>query len=364
MTERAEGRAIESILDVARWAPSGDNAQPWTFHIRNDREVLVLVRRENPNVYEYRSGEPTLISAGALLENIEIAAPAFGLKASWRYLGSADGTDYVLVCFTDHDTGPVSDLFIEITQRSVDRRPFKISALTDHQKNGLSESLNQGMQVQWYDSLSSRLRIAGLSALATNIRLTIPEAFEVHRSIVDWENRESDWAIPSRSLGLDPLTLQLTRWSMASWSRTRLMNALQAPSFASLQMDFLPGMFCASYFAIRLKGRSSERDPSLVQTIQAGQAIQRFWLTATKLGLVMQPCVAILAFWTYAATRQEFTVFRKAQNKAQKLAIGARAIFGENDEIIFLGRIGRPRSQSPSRSTRLPLARLLRNCRD
>jgi hypothetical protein len=268
------------------------------------------------------------------------------------------------VSFTDHDTGPLSDLFIEITQRSVDRRPFKISALTDYQKNGLSASLDQGMQVQWYDSLSSRLRIAGLSALATNIRLTIPEAFEVHRSIVDWENQESDWAIPSRSLGLDPLTLQLTRWSMASWSRTRLMNALQAPSFASLQMDFLPGMFCASYFAIRLKGRSSERDPSLVQTIQAGQAIQRFWLTATKLGLVMQPCVAILAFWTYAATRQEFTVFRKAQNKAQKLAIGARAIFGENDEIIFLGRIGRPRSQSPSRSTRLPLARLLRNCRD
>ena len=69
------------------------------------------------------------------------------------------------------------------------------------------------MQIQWYDSLSDRRRIAALSALATNIRLTIPETFPIHRSIVDWENRESETAIPSRALGLDPLTLLLTRWS-------------------------------------------------------------------------------------------------------------------------------------------------------
>ncbi|HEX3992425.1 MAG TPA: hypothetical protein VHX39_14740 [Acetobacteraceae bacterium] len=358
MTDQAIPKAVESVLDIARWAPSGDNAQPWTFRVKGDRDVEVLIRRTSPNIYEYRHGEPTLVSTGALLENMEIAAQAFGLKASWRYAGSADGIDHIALHFSDDDPVSKPDLFGEITRRSVDRRPFRMHPLSAEQKSRLSAALNPEMQVQWYDSLSDRRRIAALSAMATNIRLTIPETFAVHRSIVDWENRESEHAIPSRALGLDPLTLRLTRWSMAKWSRTKFMNAIGAPYFASLQMDLVPGLFCASYFVIRLKRRSGDPDAALVETIHAGQAIQRLWLTATKLGLVIQPCIAILAFWSYAAAGQEFTVLKKAQRAAGGLAIGAEAMFGKNDGIVFLARIGWPRSGSHSRSIRLPLSRL------
>jgi hypothetical protein len=358
MENEAVSKAIEAVLDIARWAPSGDNAQPWMFRITGDREVEVLIRRTNPNIYEYRHGEPTLISAGALLENIEIAAPAFGLKARWRYAASADGIDRIIVFFDDDISLSVSELFRAIPTRSVDRRRFKKDALTSEQKQQLGEALNQDMQVQWYDSLTDRRKIAGLSALATNIRLTIPETFDVHRSVVEWDRMESEDKIPSRALGLDPLTLKLTRWSMRKWSRTKLMNALGAPYLAALQMDVLPAFFCASYFVIRVKRRSGDAE---VQALQAGQAIQRFWLTATKLDLVMQPCVAILAFWTYGAGGRNFTVISKAQRTATQLATRAQAIFGRNDDIIFLARIGRPRGPSPGRSTRLPLTELLKN---
>jgi hypothetical protein len=120
-------------------------------------------------------------------------------------------------------------------------------------------------------------------------------------------------------------------------------------------MDFLPGLFSATYFVIRLEGRSGE--PGAV--LEAGGAIQRFWLMATKLGLVMQPCVAMLAFWSYAAAGRDFTALPKAQAMARRLASRAEAVLGPNDEIVFLGRIGWPWSRSPSRSIRLPLARLM-----
>ncbi len=284
MTDRALPQAIEAVLSIARWAPSGDNAQPWTFRIKDDHTVEVLVRRSNANVYEYRHGEPTLVSAGALLENIELAAPAFGLKARWEYAGSANGIDRIAVNFSDDSTTRVSELFNQIRRRSVDRRPFRMRPLDIGQKRLLSDVLNPDMQIQWYDSLSDRRRIAALSALATIIRLTIPETFAIHRSIVDWENRESETAIPSRALGLDPLTLRLTRWSMANWSRTKFLNNLGAPRMASLQMDFLPGLFSASYFLVRLAGRSNEPQARLIETIQAGQGIQRLWLKATNVG--------------------------------------------------------------------------------
>jgi nitroreductase len=358
MENEAVSKAIEAVLDIARWAPSGDNAQPWMFRITGDREVEVLIRRTNPNIYEYRHGEPTLISAGALLENIEIAAPVFGLKARWRYAASADGIDRIVVFFDDDISLSVPELFCAIPKRSVDRRRFKKDALTSEQKQQLGEALNQDMQVQWYDSLADRRKIGGLSALATNIRLTIPETFDVHRSVVEWDRLESEDKIPSRALGLDPLTLKLTRWSMRKWSRTKLMNALGAPYLAALQMDVLPAFFCASYFAIRVKRRSGDAE---VQALRAGQAIQRFWLTATNLDLVMQPCVAILAFWTYGAGGRNFTVLRKAQRTATQLATRAQAVFGRNDDIVFLARIGRPRGPSPGRSTRLPLTALIGN---
>src|SRR3954463_11866861 len=125
MTRPSLPKAIEAVLDLARWAPSGDNAQPWRFRIPGEREVEILVRRSNPNIYEYRQGEPTLISAGALLEKIALAPPAFGMEAAWRYDGSAEGIDHIRVAFRDDSTAAVSDLFHEIRRRSVDRRPYR-----------------------------------------------------------------------------------------------------------------------------------------------------------------------------------------------------------------------------------------------
>ncbi len=355
MANLAPPKAVEAILDAARWAPSGDNAQPWRFRVKSDRDIDVLIQRANPNIYEYRDGEPTLISAGGLLENIQIAAPAFGLKAGWQYAGSADGIDRIAVHFSEAGAISQPDLFREITRRSVDRRAFKLRALSEAQKRQLAQTMNRDMAVQWYESCPDRLRIARLSALATTIRLSIPETFAIHRSIVDWDHRQSEHAIPSQALGIDPVTLLLTRWSMASWDRTRMMNALGAPAFASLQMDFLPGFFSGAYFAIRLRPRVAE--DAVIRILEAGQAVQRFWLTATKLGLVMQPCVAILAFWSYAG--QDFTVLPAARKAAAKLATKAQAVLGAAADLVFLGRIGWPASRASSRSVRLPLATLL-----
>lgn len=359
MTQTAVPTTLEAILDIARWAPSGDNAQPWKFRITGDRDLDVFIQRTNPNIYEYREGEPTLLSAGGLLENIEIAAPAFGLKARWRYTGSADGIDCIAVHFSDTEALPTSELLGEIARRSVDRRPYKMLALTGEHKERLAEALGEGMQIQWFESLSRRRSIAVLSGLATRIRLAIQETFSVHRNIVDWENSKSEHGIPSLALGLDRMTLLLTRWSMANWGRTRFMNAMGAPTFASLQMDALPGLFCSSYFVIRLKRLSGEPGTAVVETIKAGQSIQRFWLTASRLGLVMQPCIAPLAFWVHSASGRNFTSNNSARKAAGRLAKAAEALLGQNENVVFLGRIGWPRNVLESRSTRLRLEHLL-----
>src|SRR3989442_9289503 len=71
---------IEQILDLARWAPSGDNTQVWRFEIVNDHRVVVHGFDTRDHCVYDLDGHPSQISLGALLETISIAATAQGLR--------------------------------------------------------------------------------------------------------------------------------------------------------------------------------------------------------------------------------------------------------------------------------------------
>ncbi len=199
--------AVEQILDAAHWAPSGDNAQPWTFEVQDDRHFDVCVRVAAGNVYEYRQGEPTLISAGTLLENIAIAAPSCGERSRWQYQGLAGGVHRIGVTLEDDPSATENPLFGEIQRRSVDRRPYRLRGLAAGDRQALSQALGPEFSLEWHETLAARRRIAALTRLATDIRLRIPETFDVHNKIVDWSRAYSPDAIPSRALGVDAMTL-------------------------------------------------------------------------------------------------------------------------------------------------------------
>jgi nitroreductase len=355
-------QAIDRILDAAHWAPSGDNAQPWIFEVHDDRRFDVCVRIEAGNVYEYRHGEPTLISAGALLENIAIAAPSFGKRARWEYLGLAGREHRIKVELQEDAAAFANPLFNQIERRSVDRRPYQMRALSGDDRRILSQSVGSEFSVEWHESLAARRKIAALTRLATDIRLRIPETFDIHNRIVDWKRANSPDAIPSRALGVDSLTLKMMHWTLAKRARTEIANRLGSPFFAALQMDFLPGLFSAAYFAFRLPRRPAGQQEGVSQILRAGQAAQRFWLTATSLGLVLQPCTAALAFAYYGLTGEPFTVSAAERRKAAELARRASRDLSDLQTLVFLGRIGFPqKAKLESRSLRVPLAQLVRD---
>jgi sulfur-carrier protein adenylyltransferase/sulfurtransferase len=354
--------AIDRILDAAHWAPSGDNAQSWTFEVHSDNHFDVCVRVEPGNVYEYRQGEPTLISAGTLLENIAIAAPAFGKQARWQYLGLNDGAHRIKVELEDISPPAESPLFAQIYRRSVDRRPYQMRPLSAEDRRLLSEAAGAEFSVEWHETFAARRKIAALTRLATDIRLRIPETFEIHNRIVDWKRAYSPDGIPSRALGVDAMTVKMMRWTLAKRSRTQVANRMGSPFFAGLQMDFLPGLFSAAYFAFRLQQRPAGQPEQVSQLLRTGQAVQRFWLTAAKLGLVLQPCLATLAFAHYGTTGEAFTVSEPERRKAASLARRVSQDLSNPQTLVFLGRIGFPKdAKLESRSLRAPLAQLVRD---
>ena len=85
---------IEELLEAARWAPSGSNAQPWRFVIVTEGEAVEALKMVSPGLF----GEPSAIIAmcfnkdriqstselhyvdlGAALQNLLLMAYAEGL---------------------------------------------------------------------------------------------------------------------------------------------------------------------------------------------------------------------------------------------------------------------------------------------
>jgi nitroreductase len=352
---------LEEIIDFARWAPSGDNAQPWRFEILGTDALAVHIADESAhNVYEYRSGEPTLISAGVLLETLRLSATRFQRRMAWRYDGRDEHGYRLLVHFIPDESITPDPLSAYVAARSVNRWPYRLAPLGVDEKATLERSLGPDLRLSWHESARARWAIARLTGKASDIRLRIPEAYTVHQQIIDWTRDRSPTGIPARAIGLDAMTLRIMRWAMRDWRNARALNRIAGTGAAVLQMDYLPGLCSAAYFTFSLRDPAASGDKRVQALLEAGQSVQRFWLTATKLGLAMQPCLATLAFAHYGASGLPFTSDQNARKAAAKLAMAAGKLIGPDGTVVFMGRIGRPRAQNTlARSTRRPFGQLL-----
>ncbi|HEY8624092.1 MAG TPA: hypothetical protein VIM74_09510, partial [Casimicrobiaceae bacterium] len=135
------------------------------------------------------------------------------------------------------DTAPIFDVFLDsgahvavdplnahIRTRSVQRRPLRTRALRDDEKKELERSIGAAYTVIWFEGWRARLRLSWLSVRSAKIRLTIPEAYAVHREIIEWGVRFSETRVPDQALGTDALTTRSMRWAMGSWERISFMN--------------------------------------------------------------------------------------------------------------------------------------------
>ncbi|HEX3484006.1 MAG TPA: nitroreductase family protein [Micropepsaceae bacterium] len=344
---------LKRILDLARWAPSGDNIQPWRFEILSEDRVVVHIVGDD-NIYEFNKGQGTALSTGVLLETIRIAASRYGRGAEWTLLDPVSLTMRISIDLSRRDGLKEDPLCQFVESRSVERRAYRTTPLSAEQKDRLKQAVGEEFAIQWYESDQERRRTARINALATDIRLRIRQAYDVHRRIIDWDRDFSPTAIPAKAIGLDALTLKLMRWAMVNWKRADLMNRIFGTMAPQMQLDLHPGFRCGAHFTIRHRNKPAPGDER-VALLRAGQAIQRFWLTATQMSLAMQPALAALCFATYAAygglpSDIPPAITRKVQNLADKL----RESEGFDPAItVFRGRIGWPAPAAvKARSTR------------
>jgi nitroreductase len=345
----------EDVLDLARFAPSGDNSQPWRFVLRaGDAFDIYGYDTRDHCVYDL-DGSASEIAHGMLLETIAIAATRGGRSARIE-LPSGDAPRplrYRVQLDVDPSVS-VDPLLDAIRTRTVQRLAMSTRALTTTEREALERSAAP-FRVRWFETLNARFAMASLCARNARIRLTIPEAYAVHRAVIDWGTTTSEDRIPAASLGAGRLLLATMHHAMASWQRLDRLNRWTGTLAPRLALDFLPGIRCSAQFAL-----IADQVPSrLSDHVSAGRATQRLWLTATALGLQMQPQYTPLVFARYARENRRFTAVERARSEARAVAASLDAMLGSDAErSVWLARIG-PARPVGGRSLRLPLSKLI-----
>lgn len=349
---------IADILEFARWAPSGDNSQCWRFEIIDERELIIHAFDTRDHCVYDLDGHPTQIALGALLETLAIASSAHGLRVEFKRHNDMPEArpDYSVKLIADMQLQP-DPLLHYIKHRSVQRRPLSRIPLTKIQKQTLQNSVGKFYTLRWFEGETQRWRFAKLMFDNAKLRLTLPEAYSVHRNIIEWQSRFSEDKVPDHALGLDAMTLKLMRWVMTSWQRVDFFNTyLAGHLIPRLEMDLLPGLFCAAHFSI-----IAQKVPETIDDyVAAGRAVQRFWLTATSLGLQLQPEMTPLIFSRYVRENRTFSQIPGAMGTATTLAANLTRLMQDApvEQAVFLGRIGHG-ATATSRSLRLPVQRLI-----
>ncbi len=235
------------------------------------------------------TASPCSSPGGILLETMRIAATAHSRSLEWRLDGDQDPTRIDGPPRSGPKLARSIPLYLYLGLRSTDRRPYRTRPITGAEKAALEAAWATNSRFAGIRHRSERWRCAQLSARATDIRLRTPEAFPVHQRIIDWQRKLSPTGIPACALGLDRATVRTMRWAMRSWSRAQWLNRIfgTRATAAANRLCSHPGQRRLFYhWADRRVGLSGR---ALANLLAAGERIQRFWLTATRLGLAMQP---------------------------------------------------------------------------
>ena len=342
------------ILDLARWAPSGDNTQPWRFAIADDQTIFVYGNDTRAQVLYDFDGHPSQMAHGALLETLRLAATRFGLEARWRIRPGQP--EHAPVYEVSLHPGAIAEdpLVAHIEQRSVQRRAMQLRRLQPEQQAALSAAVGEDFSLRFCTTFGERLAVARLLWDNAYLRLTCPEAYPVHRDIIEWNARYSADRIPDQAVGVDALTTLLMRWVMQSWQRVDFFNRyLFGTVLPRIELDFVPALACSAHLLLRPRLRPA----TLADRLAAGAALQRLWLTACSQGLHLQPEMTPVIFRWYVQGERKISHKPEINAGAVTLARRFERITGSRreDPFAFFCRVGQcapPRSRSLRRELR------------
>lgn len=283
---------LRFILESATLAPSADNQHRVRFKLDQNTIRVTYIEPALPPPGGYKRAL-VLMSLGALVENLTIAASRFGIQAVTVL--DPNQSDWVLQIQLQHDQAEADPLWHSIPLRHTNRRVlFRGPRMSAAERGELDAAAHAfpACQLHWLDDHAKRNHALRLMRLAETerfrTRLLHDELFSAIRFKAGWRETCPE-GLPPGALGVEPL-LRPVFALLRHWPVMRLANLLGAHYMLGWRACDLPSRLAPHLGLLAVKNSDDQ------SILDAGRAFQRIWLTATSQGRVLQPMPASAIF--------------------------------------------------------------------
>lgn len=269
------------LLRYAVLAPSSHNSQPWAFRIREGSVDVYADPARWLRVADADRRELHL-SVGCALENLLVAAEAFGLAPEVRYgPEDADADRVARVDLERAEEGFIparpSGLLDAILRRHTNHGEFDGRPIPCGVRPGLEDlAFEPGIAIRFTDDPVVRRRVDELTARADALQFADPR----------WREELGEW------LGRGVFG---HGWLMSKVARLAVSHLNLARSQSRKDSELLESASLLGLVDVDVVDRESR--------VRAGQVFERLFLAATDAGIALQPMNQILQV---AEVREEF----------------------------------------------------------
>jgi|GEM_PF-4154085 len=344
-------------MHYAKWAPSSHNDQNCSWERLKGQSIKITATQISSLANQHETHRVSLNMLGIFLETLEESAHFFGYKVVIVKSPKKEKEVYVLTVKLEKLTKPVDNLGNFIKARFTDRRLFKTKPLTTSEKKSLENALEDNYKVLWKETISGKARVTHLNAKSMKLEIQHPHFYEELKSAIKLDSKFSARRIPDKSFNFSLLTRFILGKVLRNRDLYARINKCAGFVMPIVETSLIPDMCSGAHILLtRTKEdiKNLKSQTFIEQAIQDGRMIQRFWLTATSLGLVLQPTFVQLCFSREPNGESHIgtnATFKKALESIRKLFIKTHNI--EPEKAVFAGRIGIPKDRRIySRSTR------------
>jgi hypothetical protein len=319
------------ILQSAILSPSADNHHRIRFQVDGDTIHIRYTEKLLP--YGGYKRVLALLSLGAVVENLSIAASRFSLDAQTTLLPDPTRPGLSIQICLHPTQAAIDPLWQSIPLRHTNRQVrFRGPKLTNIERSELTTAISAypSSQLIWLDDPAQRKQALWLMRRAETERyrnqILHEEFFSAIRFDVGWHATCAE-GLPPGALGVEPPLRPLFK-VLRHWSAMRWANLFGADHIFGFRVCDLP---CRLAPHLGLLSVTNTDNQSVFDT---GRAFQRLWLALTKQGRVLQPMPASVLYALEGVQTENISV------KLQKsLAQGWKSSLGTHIPLMLF-RIG------------------------
>jgi nitroreductase len=177
---------LRFLVGYATLAPSGHNTQPWQFGV-NGNAIFVLADRSRALRVVDPTDRELVISCGAAIGTLEVAARRFGLNMSVTLLPDDGNPEHLAqIAFSEGEPpdGHEIALFDAIQARRTNRTAYFMEPLPNELMNECNDAVaDSSTDLKWIEGNDAMEAVAGLVAEGDQIQFDDP-AFR--RELASW----------------------------------------------------------------------------------------------------------------------------------------------------------------------------------